>query len=132
MKTFAAILVLTAYLATDVAAGDNDCPFHKYKDQCEQASPKGKYKLKDSGASSCECQCDWKDDKNGCNADQTFVKKDKKKWTGKGKNNKAKFEECYCEWKPCEKTCVEMNPNEKATAVDSDYKQAGREDQCEC
>ena len=128
MKNFATLLFMTAYMAYDVEAGDNACYFHKNKDQCEKISPGGdkRYKLDKSSDSDCECKCIWDAGKANCDDGFEFVKSTKTE-----KKGKAKIKPCGCEAIPCDKTCVEMNENADATAVEADYVQ-GIAPACEC
>ena len=93
MKTFGAVVLLAAYYATEVEAGDNACYFHKNKNQCENEAPKGKYELKNSSDSDCECKCKWNE--NNCDEYQEF-------FTSDSKSGKAKKQNCGCGEKMCE------------------------------
>ena len=98
MKSFAALMVVTVYFASEVEAGDNACEFHKKKELCENATPKGKYNLKNSSDSDCECECKWSENNNKCVEGQEFFKNNKRKFNSKN----ASITERGCEWKPCD------------------------------
>jgi hypothetical protein len=133
MKRFGAMLALAAMLASDTVEAA-DCPWKsKNKSWCsgDQYKKDGK-----DGDTDCECKCVWKKDDNKCKDNEEFYTNGKKKYDTSGKlksSGKATKEECGCKDKPpsCDKTCVEMNDKEGATAVEADYMQAAAPG-CEC